>query len=65
MSPSHSNKKGVRYRYYVSQALTQGEKHRAGPIARVPAADVEEAVCHALRQHRLELNNLDDRNAIQ
>jgi hypothetical protein len=23
MSPSHANKKGVRYRYYVSQAILQ------------------------------------------
>jgi site-specific DNA recombinase len=26
MSPSHANKQGVRYRYYVSQALIQGRK---------------------------------------
>ena len=35
MSPSHANKKGVRYRYYVSQALLQNRKAEVGSIARV------------------------------
>jgi hypothetical protein len=30
MSPSHANKRGVRYRYYVSQALLQNRKAEAG-----------------------------------
>jgi site-specific DNA recombinase len=34
MSPTHANKKGVRYRYYVSQALLQNRKAEAGSIAR-------------------------------
>ena len=29
MSPSHANKKGVRYRYYVSQAVLQKRKDEA------------------------------------
>ena len=37
MSPSHSNKLGVRYRYYVSHALLQQRKAEAGSVARVPA----------------------------
>ena len=32
MSPSHSNKGGVRYRYYVSQALLQNRKADGGSI---------------------------------
>jgi site-specific DNA recombinase len=48
MSPSHANKKGVRYRYYVSQALLQSRKTEAGSIARVSAPDVETLVCRAL-----------------
>jgi site-specific DNA recombinase len=46
MSPSHANKRGVRYRYYVSQALLQSRKTEAGSIARVSAPDVEALVCH-------------------
>ncbi len=50
MSPSHANKKGVRYRYYVSQALLQNRKSEAGTITRVSAPDVEALVCKALRE---------------
>jgi site-specific DNA recombinase len=49
MSPSHANKKGVRYRYYVSQALLQSRKSEVGSVARVSAPEVEEAVCRSLR----------------
>jgi site-specific DNA recombinase len=52
MSPSHANKKGVRYRYYVSQALLQSRKTEAGSIARVSAPDVEALVCKAVREAR-------------
>ena len=53
MSPSHANKKGVRYRYYVSQAVLQNRKDEAGSIARVAAPDIEELVIAALR-HQVE-----------
>lgn len=41
MTPSHSRKKGVRYRYYVSQAILQSRKAEAGQVYRVPAPEVE------------------------
>jgi hypothetical protein len=50
MSPSHTNKKGARYRYYVSQALLQNRKTEAGSIARVSAPDVEALVCKAVKE---------------
>jgi site-specific DNA recombinase len=53
MSPSHANKKGVRYRYYVSQAVLQNRKEEAGSIARIAAPGIEELVVAALR-HRVE-----------
>jgi hypothetical protein len=37
MSPTHTLKKGVRYRYYISQAVAQRRNEEAGDIARVPA----------------------------
>ncbi len=49
MSPSHANKKGVRYRYYVSHALLQNRKAEAGSVNRVSAPDVEGLVCQAIR----------------
>ena len=49
MTPTHTNKKGVRYSYYVSQAVLR--KHAPGPIGRVPAPDLETLVLDALRRH--------------
>jgi hypothetical protein len=49
MSPSHSRKERVRYRYYVSQAVLQHRKSAAGSVARLPAPDLEAAVVAALR----------------
>ena len=51
MSPTHANKKGARYRYYVSQALLQNRKAEAGSIARVPAPETEKLVCDGVRRH--------------
>jgi DNA invertase Pin-like site-specific DNA recombinase len=51
MTPSHSNKHGVRYRYYVSHAIMQKRKAEAGRVARVSAPDIETAVIGALREH--------------
>jgi site-specific DNA recombinase len=51
MSPSHSNKLGVRYRYYVSHAILQRRKAEAGSVTRVPAAEVETLVLDGVRKH--------------
>jgi site-specific DNA recombinase len=51
MSPTHTNKGGARYRYYVSQAVLQGKRQPAGLVGRVPAAEVEGLVIMALRNH--------------
>jgi len=51
MSPTHSNKGGVRYRYYVSQAVLQGKPPPPGLVGRVPAAEIEALVVAALRKH--------------
>jgi len=34
MSPSHAQKRGIKYRYYLSSALLQGEAERAGSVRR-------------------------------
>ena len=44
MAPSHANKKGVRYRYYVSRALLEGRKGEVGSVTRVSAPDIEALV---------------------
>jgi DNA invertase Pin-like site-specific DNA recombinase len=50
MSPTHANKKGVRYRYYTSHALIQRRKEHAGSVPRVSAPEVEALVCEAVRR---------------
>jgi site-specific DNA recombinase len=51
MSPTHTNKGGARYRYYVSQAVLQGKSPSSGMVGRVPAAEIEAFVIAALRNH--------------
>jgi DNA invertase Pin-like site-specific DNA recombinase len=50
MSPTHSNKLGVRYRYYVSHALLQNRKGEAGSVTRVPAPEIEQLVLDSVRR---------------
>ena len=49
MTPTHTNKKGVRYSYYVSQPML--EKHSSVPIGRVGAPELEAMVADAIRRH--------------
>src|SRR6516162_3187021 len=51
MSPTHANKGGARYRYYVSQAVLQKQSQPPGLVSRVPAAEIEALVVAALRSH--------------
>jgi site-specific DNA recombinase len=51
MSPTHANKCGARYRYYVSQAVLQKQPPAPGLVSRVPAAEIEALVVAALRNH--------------
>jgi site-specific DNA recombinase len=48
MTPSHSNKDGVRYRYYVSHPLLQRREKDAGRVTRVPAVQLERLVVEAI-----------------
>jgi site-specific DNA recombinase len=68
MTPSHSNKDGVRYRYYVSHTLLQRREKDAGHVTRVPAVQLERLVVEAIRfnaQPDSQTNgSLSDRTAI-
>jgi site-specific DNA recombinase len=48
MTPSHSNKDGVRYHYYVSNVLLQRREKDAGRVTRVPAVQLEKLVVEAV-----------------
>jgi site-specific DNA recombinase len=64
MTPSHARKRGIKYRYYLSSVLLQGQTERAGSISRVPAAEIETVVVSSIRQ-RLKLStSVDDRSLI-
>jgi site-specific DNA recombinase len=56
MTPTHTNKNGVRYLYYVSQAALR--KQPSVPIARVPAPELEALVVGAIRR-RLQGDGTD------
>jgi hypothetical protein len=49
MTPSHTVKKGARYRYYVSQTLLQGRKGKEGQILRISAPTIEAQIERLLR----------------
>jgi site-specific DNA recombinase len=70
MSPTWARKGSKRWRYYVSQAVLQGDKSKATTILRVPAADVEKLVAEAVGKHSssdaspADIRNLIDRVVI-
>jgi site-specific DNA recombinase len=70
MTPSHSNKRGVRYRYYVSQAVLQRKSNTAGALKRVSAPEIEGLVVKAIRERvTVEIGRstetVDDREMIE
>lgn len=50
MTPSHTVKKGVRYRYYVSQAILRAQAGQVGKVGRISAPDLEGAIETFLRE---------------
>src|SRR5260370_6478151 len=60
MTPTHTNKQGARYRYYVSHAILQKRTDEVGSVTRVPAHDIESMVVHALHE-QLDVGSSGDR----
>jgi DNA invertase Pin-like site-specific DNA recombinase len=54
MTPSYAVKNGVRYRYYISSALIQGQPDKAATLNRVPAAEMEKLILSTVRNHLAE-----------
>jgi site-specific DNA recombinase len=65
MSPTHARKRGVKYRYYLSSALLNGEAERTGAVSRVPAAALEGLVIRSIRQHLKSPAAMNDRSLIE
>jgi site-specific DNA recombinase len=51
MTPSYAVKNAVRYRYYMSAALIQGQPDKAAKLNRVPASEIEKLILSAVRKH--------------
>ena len=51
MTPTYAVKKGVRYHYYISAALIQGQSNKAAKLSRVPAVEIEKLIISAVRKH--------------
>lgn len=50
MTPTHTNKQGARYRYYVSHAVLQKRNGDGQKPMRVPAQEIESLVSKAVRE---------------
>ena len=64
MTPSHSRKRGIKHRYYLSSVLLQGQADRAGSIRRIPAIEVETLVVRSVRDHLSLTEPTDDRGLV-
>jgi hypothetical protein len=60
MTPSHVRKRGIKYRYYLSSALLQGQPERAGGVSRIPAAKIEGVVVRSVRDHLNQSEEIED-----
>ena len=50
MSPTHSNKQGKRYRYYVSQAQIQNRLQDIGSVSKISAGEIENFVTEKVKE---------------
>ena len=60
MSPSHSNTKNKRYRYYVSQAVIKGQRAEAGSITKIPAGEIEKFLADAVKEFLLDREKMQN-----
>lgn len=61
MSPSHARKRGVKYRYYLSSAILNGQSEKSGSVSRVPAGEIETLIVKSVRDHlKLPKDSKDD-----
>lgn len=58
MSPSHSNTRNRKYRYYVSQAIIQHRMQDAGTISKIPAGEIEKIVAQEIKNFVSDSKNI-------
>jgi len=54
--PVHTNKKGRRYRYYISQSLTADPRDASSSGWRLPGQEIEQVIAHATSEILLDDN---------
>jgi DNA invertase Pin-like site-specific DNA recombinase len=64
MSPSYTCKHGVRYRYYLSSALMQGQVEQSGSVRRIAATEIENLVIQSVRDHVRPVEVIDDHRLV-
>jgi len=65
MTPTHTRKGAIKYRYYISRALVEGRPEHAGSIKRIPAAEIEATVTKSVRDHLGLSANIDDKALVR
>lgn len=58
MSPSHSNTRNRKYKYYVSQAIIQHRRQDAGTVSKIPAGEIEKIVLQEIKDFVSNPNNI-------
>lgn len=58
MTPSHSNTRNRRYRYYVSQAILQFRRNEAGSVSKIPAGEIETLVMNEIQSFLSNSNDI-------
>ena len=64
MTPSHACKRGIKYRYYLSSTLLQGQAERSGSVRRIPATEIEALVIRSVRDRLKPSAPIDDRSLV-
>ena len=64
MTPSHTCKRGIKYRYYLSSTLLQGQAERSGSVRRIPATEIEALVIRSVRDRLKPSAPIDDRSLV-
>ena len=66
MSPTYARKKGIKYRYYLSSAILNGQPDNSGSVSRVSALEIEKLVVTSIRGHlNLPTDSTDDPTLIR
>src|SRR5258705_3899972 len=65
MTPSHTCKQGVRFRYYLSSALLEGQGEQRGSVRRVAATEIENVVIQSVRDHVKPPEAVEDRGLVE